>query len=147
MKKLKLTNILLLVLPLLVVRVVTNDESLAVYNCGMVQYMSWMDMIPELPWSWCAPMAALMNYVIFALAVLWCLLKKDWCIKGIFGLSFTAATIAVLPLLVQSTVKIVPYVAGSLTLMVNCFVAYLVIKKLPEEKKNEQYAGQRLEKH
>ncbi len=144
--KKKLT-LALTALPLMMVFVTSNPAGVTVFDGQTTQMMSWLQLVPEYPWSWCAPVAALANYVIFALAVIYAVAKKEWCVKGITVLAGAAACIAVLPIIAQSEVKIVPSVFGAIILCAQWAVAYFALKKSTEEKKISKPKGKKLKKH
>ena len=144
MKKTKVSNFVLLVLPLMMVLVAANPAGVTVFDGETTRTMSWMQTVPDSVWGWCAPVAALANYVSFALAVIFCLTKKNWCLKSIFALSFAASCIAALPIVIQAEIKIVPSVFGTMLLGAQCLVAYRMAKTPAAEKpKGERLARQR----
>ena len=81
------------------------------------------------------------------MAVLYLLKKKAWCLTGIFYMAFVAGCVAALPVVIQSDVKVIPNVMGTIVLMTESLAAKLVMKKQPEEKAKNKNDGRRLERH
>ncbi len=129
MKNLKAYIAVLLVLPLLMVLVAANPSGVTVFDGETTRYLSWFQTVPESIWGWCAPVAGLLNYLLFGLAVIYGLNKKSWCLQAIMGIAFVASCVAALPVVAQSDIKIVPNVMGILLLVAESFVAYAVKKE------------------
>lgn len=145
MKKQKWMKLVLLALPLLVVLVASGPSGVTVFDGENMAYYSWHQLVPKSDLGWCAPMAVVMNYAVFALAVLYFLKKKSWCLTGIFYIAFAAACVAVLPIVVQSDIKVVPNVMGVIFLGAESLMAYWMTKA--SEGKEAKPNGKRLEKH
>ena len=143
MNKGKFTKILLLAFPLLVVLVASSPVGVTVFEAQQVTALSWLQTVPESPWGWCAPVAALMNYVVFGLAVCYALIKKPVFLKGIFILAFLAACMAVLPVMLQSEIKIIPNPLGAILLGVESITARIMLKADPAEQEKNP-VGERL---
>lgn len=144
MKKMNWTTLALAVLPLMMVFVASDPSGVTVFDGTTTTTMSWYQTVPESPLGWCAPMAGLLNYVLFGAAVLYAVSKKRWCLQTIFGVALAAVCIVVLPVVAQPEIKIVPNVMGSILLAAECVVAYFVLKK-PEDTKEKKKNGKRLE--
>lgn len=147
MKKSTVMTVLLLVIPLAVVTVVSNPSGVTVFDGETTQMISWLQTVPESTWGWCLPVAALLNYLVFGLAVIYGLRKKQWCLKGIFWISFAALCLASLPLVVQTQIKIIPNVFGLILLGVESVAANLARKNPELFAKKEKPQGKRLERH
>lgn len=147
MKKQKLMKIALLALPLLVVLVASDSSSVTVFDGENIAYFSWHQMVSKSSLGWCAPVAVMLNYGVFALAVVNGLFGKAWGVKGIFGISFAAACIAALPIVMQSDIKIVPNVMGVIFLGAESLVAYVAMKKPEIAAEEAKPVGKRLGKH
>jgi hypothetical protein len=146
MKKPAWTNVVLLALPLLMVLVTSNPSGVTVFDGETTAYCSWLQPVASATFGWCVPAAALLNYVLFGLAVLYAVTKKSWCLSGIYGIAFGAVCIAALPIVAQSGVKVVPSVAGLLLLTAQWLTASVLRKKAAAEEK-EVPKGKRLERH
>ena len=144
MKKLKI-DWLLLAFPLLTVLVVSNPTSVTVFDGENTWYLSWMTLLSDSAWGWCAPVAGIANYLLFGLAVLYLVTKKQSWLKAIFFVGFAAVCIAVLPIVVQSEVKIVPNVLGVLLIAAEAVAAYLTGNR-KQEQNEAKPKGKRLEK-
>ena len=145
MKKTTLLIAALLILPLLVVMVAVGPSGVTVFDGETTRMISWFQMVPESNWGWCAPVAGLMNYVLFVLAVVYALKKKVWCIKGIRGISFAALCLAALPIVIQTEIKIIPNVLGLIFLTAEFFVAQMILKKQDAVKETKP-KGKRLDR-
>jgi hypothetical protein len=145
MKKIQITKMLLFILPLLVVAIAVSPSSVLVYDGQTTEYYSWMQPVSGTATGWCAPVAALLNYVLFALAVAYGLLKKQWCVKAIRNVAAAACCIAVLPNLVRTGILVIPNVFGGILLLVDAVVAHLLMKN-PVEDKTVGKKGKRLER-
>lgn len=144
MKKPALTTILLLAFPLLMVLLASGPAGVTVFDGVNTAYYSWHQVVEKSSMGWCAPMAVVMNYAVFALAVFYLLRKKTWCLKAVFILSFIASCVAALPIVVQSDVKVVPNAFGMILLMAESGVAYVLTKKT--EAQTEKPKGKRLDR-
>ncbi len=133
MKKTTLLIAALLILPLLMVAVASGPAGVMVFDGENIAYYSWHQVVEKSTLGWCAPMAVVMNYVVFVLAMVYVLKKKSWCLTGIFYIAFAAGCVAVLPIVVQSDIKVVPNVAGVILLMAESLVAKVMMRKKPEE--------------
>ena len=127
MKKQTIQKILLLAMPLLVVLIASSPAGVMIFDGETVTYTTWMETVPDSALGWCAPVAALLNYVLFAMAVVYALFNKEFCLKGIFLMALAAVCIAVLPIVVQSDLKIVPNAFGAIGLGVQAIAARVVL--------------------
>ena len=146
MKKQTILKILLLIMPLLVVLVASSPAGVTVFDGKTVTYTTWMQAVPESTLGWCAPVAALMNYVLFALAVVYVLFGKEFCVNGIFILSLIAVCVAVLPIVLQSDPKIIPNAFGAIFLGIQCIAARVAQKDIAAANKVPG-EGIRLKRH
>ena len=140
MKKQVLWKIILLVLPLLMVLIASGPASVMIFDGETLTYASWMQTVPESTVGWCAPVAVLMNYAVFALAVFCALREKDGCLKAISILALAAACIAVMPIMVQSDPKVVPNVFGAIVLGAEGIVAHVARKSVAVNAKTKSAA-------
>ena len=144
MKKLKF-DYLLALLPLVMVLIASGPAGVTVFDGTNTAYYSWHQVVQKSSFGWCAPMAVVLNYVVFGFAVIYLLKKKSWCLTGIFYLAFAAGCVAVLPIVIQSDIKVIPNVMGTIVLMSESLTAKLLMKKQPEE--TNKTKGRRLERH
>ena len=140
-KKRKILVGLFFVLPLLVILIANGSRGVMVFDGEAISYYTWIQPLSESKVGWCAPVAALLNYAAFALAVIYSLKKKAWCIKGIRGLAVVAGTLAVLPNLVRADVMVVPNVFGAIVLFADAIAAHMLLKEIaggPKEKQSSK---------
>lgn len=128
MQKRKILVLFLFVMPLLAVLVATNPTGVMVFDGETTTYYSWLHLVADSAVGWCAPFAALLNYAVFGLAVIYGLMKKEWCIKAIRNIAAVAGLLAVVPNLVQADVMVVPNVFGAIALFVDAVAAELLLR-------------------
>ena len=133
MKNNKRMYIAMLLLPLMVVGIGAMPTSVVVVSKDAVYTTSFMEAINGSSVGWCAPVTMLLNYCLFGMVVIYGFVKKDFWLKGIFGISFLAMCLAVLPNLVQADLRIVPNVVVALLLGAQC-IAARVMRKAPAGK-------------
>lgn len=128
MKKEKFLTVLFFVLPLLVVLIASAPAGVMVFDGENTAYYSWLQPVSKSSVGWCAPVAALMNYGLFALALVYGLKKKEWCITWIRNVAAIAGCIAVLPNLVRADVMVIPNVFGAIVLFADAIAAHILMK-------------------
>lgn len=146
MKQQTMKKIALLVLPLAACTIAATPGSVMVMRDGTAQAVSYMQIVQESAVGWCAPMAAIINYAVFAMAVLYALAKKNGFLKAVFGCAFASMTLAVLPVLARTEPMIVPNVFFALVLLAECVLAGLMLQN-SKTGKMTQPAGPRLDVH
>ena len=135
MKKQVIMKILLILLPVLAVGLATTVDSVLVFDpqAGTAEYYSYFTPLDVGGFQMITPLAAILSAVGGLLAAAYMAVKKEWCLKGIVGVSFCAATLAVLPTLLSSDVKIVPNVGLPILMITHCLLAYFMVKKPAKE--------------
>lgn len=146
MKQQTMKKIALLVLPLAACTIAATPGSVMVIREGSAQAVSYMQIVQESSLGWCAPMAAILNYIIFATAVLYGLVKKDGFLKTILGCSFVSMSLAVLPVVFKTEPMIIPNVFFALVQLAECILAYFMLRDSKHEKL-AQPQGPRLSAH
>lgn len=144
MKKNKALYVAMLLLPLAVVGLGVSPTSVTVIDGETMYTTSFMEAIYGSYVGWCAPVAMLLNYCLFGMAVIYGFSKKDFWLKGIFGIAFAAMTLTVLPILIQGQPVIIPNAVVAILLGIQCVLARLMVKA-PVLK--EEPTGQRLSRH
>ena len=145
MKKRSILVILLIVLPLLVVLIASGPSGVTVFDGENMVYYSWMQLVSDSSVGWCAPVAALLNYAVFAVTVFFILKKKIGCLKAIRNMAAVAGCLAVAPNLFPGNVMVLPDVFGGIALFADAVTAELLLKTENEEQKNAA-RGKRLER-
>ena len=139
MKKQTLVKSLLILLPVLAVGLATTRDSVIVFDSvtGVTEYYSYFDLAPVSDLQMLPPLAAMLSLVSGVCAAIWLVTKKKWSLKGIFGTSFAAATVAGIPVMICSAVQMVPNVALPIFMIIQCLVASHLQKgrEKEEEKK------------
>lgn len=146
MKKQTLVKSLLILMPILAVGLATTGDSVIVFDSvsGVTEYYSYFDLIPVESMRTLPSLAAMLSVVSGILAAIWMVKKKEWCLKGIVGVAMASACLAVIPTIQQATFKAVPNVGLPIFMIINCLVAYHLVKH--PEKKEEKKAPRRLKK-
>ena len=130
MNKRKILVALLFALPLLVVLIANGPTGVMVFDGEETAYYPWMRLLSNSNVGWCAPVAALLNYAVFALAMVYGLKKNEWCVKGIRNFAAVAGCLAVLPNLIRSDVMVIPNVFGAIALFADAVVAELLLRDI-----------------
>ncbi|MEE1037227.1 MAG: hypothetical protein U0L15_08935 [Oscillospiraceae bacterium] len=135
MKKQVIMKILLILLPILAVGLATTVDSVLVFDpqAGTMDYYSYFTPLDVEGFQVITPLAAILSAVSGLLTAVYMAAKKEWCLKGIVGVSFCAATLAVLPILFAADVKIVPNVGLPILMISHCLLAYFMVKKPAKE--------------
>ncbi len=142
MKKSMFLKIALLGLPLAVVAIAIDPESVDVISGETLRHTSFAEAVVGSAVGWCAPVALLLTYGIFGLAVFHLVTKKDVLLKIIRVVSFVAACLAACPILVSGEVRVVPNAFAGLLLMILFLVSHIALSG--KEIKEEAAKGQRL---
>ena len=142
MNKINWKNMILVLMPILSVGLATTMDSVTVYDsvAGTTEYYSYFALIPDSNFAILMPLAAILSLVCGILAAIMIVKKNGKLLKGIVGCSFCAATFAVLPVMLRGKVVIVPNVALPIFMMVDCFLAYMMMKtpQFQEETKHRR---------
>lgn len=146
MKKNKTMYIALLLIPMIVVGIAVSPNSVVISDGENAYTTSFAVIIEDSNVGWCAPVAVILDYFVFAMAVIFGLHKKDFWLKGILGLSFTAMILTVTPVLAKGDLLIVPNVFVAILLGAECIGAYLLLHR-PAEDKQDKKQGERLKAH
>jgi len=130
MKKLDWKKIFLVLLPILSLGLATTVDSVMVFDsvAGTTEYYSYFDLIPNSNFAILMPLAAILSAVSGILAAVLIVKKNNKMLKGIVGCAFCAATFAVLPILLKGEVVVFPNVGLPIFMMVDCLIAYVMIK-------------------
>lgn len=139
MKKLDWKKIVLILMPVLSIGLATTMDSVMVYNAaaGTTDYYSYFDLIPDNKYAMLMPLAAILSAVCGILAAVLIVKKNYKVLKGIVACSFCAATFAVLPILLKGDTVVFPNVGLPIFMMVNCLVAYTMMKNPQPEQQNQ----------
>lgn len=145
MKKKAILTRLMYVLPLLVVFVALSPSGVTVFDGENTVSYTWFQPVTNSSVGWCATVSGLLNYVLFALAVVYGLTKKTWCVRGIRNVAFVAGCIAAAPNLVRADIMVLPNVFGALLLLADAAVAFTILKD-PLAEETARLPGKQLKK-
>ena len=144
MKKQTVLNLVTLALPLAVVAIaVTPNSGMVINGTEAPTYTTFAEAVVGSPVGWCAPVALLLSYAMFGLAVLNMVVKKPLWMKLIRGASFVAACLAACPILINTQVRVIPSVFAAIVLMVLWGLSHYMVTH-PEKQKEEKPKGRRL---
>ena len=134
MKKKALVKSLLILLPVLAVGLATTMDSVIVFDAaaGITSYYSYFDLIPVTSLQNLPPLAGLLCAVCGIYAVVYLVRKKTWSLKAVVITSLAAATAAVIPVMIQGDVKVVPNVGLPIIMTVEYLVSCHFLKN-PEK--------------
>ena len=134
MKKKALVKSLLILLPVLAVGLATTMDSVIVFDAaaGITSYYSYFDLIPVTSLQNLPPLAGLLCAVCGICAVVYLVRKKIWSLKAVVITSLAAATAAVIPVMIQGDVKVVPNVGLPIIMTVEYLVSCHFLKN-PEK--------------
>ena len=144
MKKQTVWNLLTMGLPLAVVAIAIRPGSVTVIR-GMDApvHTSFANAVSGSPVGWCPPVALLLTYAMFGMAVLFAVTKKPLWMKLIRGASFVATCLTACPIMIPSQVRVIPNVFAAILLLVLWGVAYYIVSN-QEKQKEEATQGRRL---
>ena len=145
MKKTEFKKMLLPAFSLMTVFVASSPNGVMIFDGTSVVYQSWLQTVAQTNVGWCAPVAALLNYIIFGLTVIYLLAKKSWSLKTILYLAAAATCIVSLPVISQGDVKVVPNVLGIILLAAEAITAAILSKEEQTAQQNNTN-GMRLER-
>ncbi len=142
MKKLDWKKVALFLLPILAVGLATTMDSVMVFDAAAdtTEYYSYFDLIPNNNMAILMPLAAILSLICGILAAVLIVKKNPKLLKGIVGCAFCAATFAILPIMLKGEVIVFPNVGLPIFMMVDCLVAYTMLKKpqMAEETKHKR---------
>lgn len=145
MKKTEFAKILLPAFSIMTVFVASSPNGVMIFDGTTVVYQNWLQTVAQTNVGWCAPVAALLNYVIFGLAVIYLFTKKSWSLKPILYLAAAATCILSLPVVSEGDIKVVPNALGIILLAAEAITAAMLSKK-EQTAQQKNTIGKRLER-
>lgn len=139
MKKQTLMKIFLVLMPVLAVGLATTKDSVLVYHptwC-MMQAYSYFDLLPVGVLQSVTPLAAVLCVLVGGFAIGFVITGKKWCINAVKIIAFSAACLAVLPVLLPSDTKVLPNVGVPIFMMVEFVLAHIMGKMEPGKTKKQ----------
>lgn len=128
MKKKTGMNIALLLLPLMAVGMAISPTSVTVIRGQEIAYTSFAQAVEGSYVGWCAPVALLLAYALFGMAVIYGLTKKELWLRLIRNVAFAGTFLAAVPILVQGEVIVIPHVLVAILLGILWAVAWYAVK-------------------
>ena len=143
MKKFSISKLAILALPLAVVAIAIQPNSVSVVRGTEVATTSFAEAVVGSAVGWCAPVALVLTYAIFGLAVFYLVTKKNLWLNILRGAAFAAACLASCPILISGEVRVLPNPFAGLLLMALWLISHLLLKGETQEKE-EKTEGRRL---
>lgn len=127
MKRSTILKIAFLALPLAVVAIAIRPGSVTVIQGTEVRYTNFMEAVVGSSVGWCAPVALILTYVIFGMAVFYLLTKKEVLLKLVRAAAFLAACLSGCPVLVKGSVWVNPNVFVAILMMALWGLSYYML--------------------
>ena len=146
MKKQTLILIALILIPLIAVAIAISPGSVMVFQNQTLTTMSFAEPLEGVDFGWCAPVALILTYVLFAAVVIYALTKKQPVLKIVRGVGFVAMSLVALPIIVRSEVLIVPNAFVGMLLAAHWLISHFTLRSM-NPKQEEKPKGKRLKAH
>ena len=146
MKKQTLILIALILIPLIAVAIAISPGSVMVFQNQTLTTMSFAEPLEGVDFGWCAPVALILTYVLFAAVVIYALTKKQPVLKIVRGVGFVAMSLVALPILARSEVLIVPNAFVGMLLAAHWLISHFTLRSM-NPKQEEKPKGKRLKAH
>ena len=146
MKKHTLILIALILIPLIAVAIAISPGSVMVFQTQTLTTMSFAEPLEGVDFGWCAPVALILTYVLFAAVVIYALTKKQLVLKLVRGVGFVAMSLVALPILARSEVLIVPNAFVGMLLAAHWLISHFTLRSM-NPKQEEKPKGKRLKAH
>ena len=146
MKKQTLILIALILIPLIAVAIAISPGSVMVFQNQTLTTMSFAEPLEGVDFGWCAPVALILTYVLFAAVVIYALTKKQPVLRIVRGVGFVAMSLVALPIIVRSEVLIVPNAFVGMLLAAHWLISHFTLRSM-NPKQEEKPKGKRLKAH
>ncbi len=142
MNKKRIKTIFLVLLPVLAAGMAVNPGSVMLYDTVQekVSSCSYFALLPEGNFQIATVLAGLLTCLSGGLAITYLVGKKDSVAKAIVYIALAGATLAAIPILINSQIRVLPNVGVPILLIAQAAVAYFI----PERKSKE---GKKLNGH
>ena len=146
MKKQTLILIALILIPLIAVAIAISPGSVMVFQNQTLTTMSFAEPLEGVDFGWCAPVALILTYVLFAAVVIYALTKKQLVLRIVRGVGFVAMSLVALPIIARSEVLIVPNAFVGMLLAAHWLISHFTLRSM-NPKQEEKPKGKRLKAH
>ena len=146
MKKQTLILIALILIPLIAVAIAISPGSVMVFQNQTLTTMSFAEPLEGVDFGWCAPVALILTYVLFAAVVIYALTKKQLVLRIVRGVGFVAMSLIALPIIARSEVLIVPNAFVGMLLAAHWLISHFTLRSM-NPKQEEKPKGKRLKAH
>ena len=145
MKKQTMILVAMILIPLIAVAIAISPDSVMVFENQTMTTISFAEPYEGANFGWCAPVALIMIYALFATVVIYALTKKQNILKIVRGIGFVGMSLVALPILAQGEVLIVPNVFVGMLLIAHWLISHFTLKNVNmNTKKEEEPKGKRL---
>jgi hypothetical protein len=145
-KKQTLILIALILIPLIAVAIAISPGSVMVFQNQTLTTISFAEPLEGVDFGWCAPVALILTYVLFAAVVIYALTKKQPVLRIVRGVGFVAMSLVALPIIVRSEVLIVPNAFVGMLLAAHWLISHFTLRSM-NPKQEEKPKGKRLKAH
>ena len=145
-KKQTLILIALILIPLIAVAIAISPSSVMVFQNQTLTTMSFAEPLEGVDFGWCAPVALILTYVLFAAVVIYALTKKQPVLRIVRGVGFVAMSLIALPIIARSEVLIVPNAFVGMLLAAHWLISHFTLRSM-NPKQEEKPKGKRLKAH
>lgn len=146
MKKQTLILIALILIPLIAVAIAISPGSVMVFQNQTLTTMSFAEPLEGVDFGWCAPVALILTYVLFAAVVIYALTKKQPVLRIVRGVGFVAMSLVAMPIIARSEVLIVPNAFVGMLLAAHWLISHFTLRSM-NPKQEEKPKGKRLKAH
>ncbi len=131
MNKQVMTKVFLVLFPAMAVALATTGDSVMMYDkaAQTTTYASYFAPVNVGGLTLLPPLAAILAIVTTALAAVYAIARKPWCLRGIIATGFVSAMSATAPILMQGDVLVVPHAMLPILMLAACGVAVYAGKK------------------
>ncbi len=143
MKKETLVLMTLILIPLIAVGIAISPDSVMVIQDQTMTTMSFAQPYEGADFGWCAPVALILTYVLFAAVVIYAITKKQLLLKIVRGIAFVGMSLVALPIIAKSEILIVPNAFVGLLLAAQWVISHFALRSM-NPKKEEKPKGKRL---
>ena len=137
MNKKRIKTIFLVLLPILAAGMAVNPGSVMLYDAAQdkMSACSYFALLPEGNFQIATVLAGILTCLSGGLAITYLVGKKASVAKAIVYISLAGASLAAIPILINSPIRVLPNVGVPILLVAQAVVAYFVPEKKTENKK------------
>ena len=137
MNKKRIKTIFLVLLPIFAAGMAVNPGSVMLYDAAQdkMSACSYFALLPEGNFQIATVLAGILTCLSGGLAITYLVGKKESVAKAIIYISLAGASLAAIPILINSPIRVLPNVGVPILLVAQAAVAYFIPEKNKENKK------------